>query len=211
MKKNFLITFLFLLTIFNSLAQTESSDEENSDSLKMKYLSIGLKLGIPNLASGYAELVLPLLNNHFVPYFDYSKIPLNFESVETTIAYTEYGINYYFNKKANGFFVGVGKGSLSTDVTFTNLLFSNTLQSLIGSGSTKLNLDTTNFKLGLKTAGTVFFRFELGYGVGNIPDSLKFIASLDGITESFTESIPPIPGLGSSGILIGNIGFGFSF
>ena len=211
MKKNFLTTFLFLLTIFTSFAQTELSKEENRDSLKVKHLSIGLKLGIPNLASGYAELALPILNNHFVPYIDYSKIPLNFESVETTIAYTEYGINYYFNKKANGFFIGVGKGSLSTDITFTNLLFSNTLQSLFGSGSTKLNLDTTNFKLGLKTVGTVFFRFELGYGVGNIPDSLKFIASLDGITESFTENIPPIPGLGTGGILIGNIGFGLSF
>ncbi|MDG2062754.1 MAG: hypothetical protein P8J67_04230, partial [Flavobacteriaceae bacterium] len=134
-------------------------------------------------------------------------------SVETTIAYTEYGINYYFNKKANGFFVGVGKGSLSTDLTFKNLPFPSGLQSLIGSGSTVLNLETTNFKLGVKTAGTIFFRFELGYGVGKIPDSLNFIASLNGISESFTKAIKDtqIPGLGSNGILIGNIGFGFSF
>ena len=211
MKKNFLITYLFLLTIFTSFAQTESIKKENRDSLKVKHFSIGLKLGIPNLASGSAELTLPILNNHFAPYVDYSKFPLNFESVETTIAYTEFGINYYFNKKANGFFIGVGKGSLSTDVTFTNLLFVNDLQSLIGSGSTELNLDTTNFKLGVKTAGNIFFRFELGYGVGKIPDSLNFIASLNGVSESFTESIPPIPGLGTSGILIGNIGFGFAF
>ena len=211
MKKNFLITYLFLLTIFTSFAQTESSKEEKKDSLKVKHFSIGLKLGIPNLASGSAELTLPILNNRFALYVDYSKFPLNFESVETTIAYTEFGINYYFNKKANGFFIGVGKGSLSTDVTFTNLLFANDLQSLIGSGSTELNLDTTNFKLGVKTAGNVFFRFELGYGVGKIPDSLNFIASLNGVSESFTESIPPIPGLGTSGILIGNIGFGFAF
>jgi hypothetical protein len=211
MKKNFLITYLFLLTIFTSFAQTESSKEENKDSLKVKHFSIGLKLGFPNLASGSAELTLPILNNHFAPYIDYSKIPLNFESVETTIAYTEFGINYYFNKKANGFFLGVGKGSLSTDVTFTNLLFPSGLQSLIGLGSTELNLDTTNFKLGVKTAGTVFFRFELGYGLGKIPDSLNFIATLNGISESFTESIPPIPGLTTSGILIGNVGFGFAF
>ena len=211
MKKNFLITYLFLLTIFTSFAQTESIKKENRDSLKVKHFSIGLKLGIPNLASGSAELTLPILNNHFAPYVDYSKFPLNFESVETTIAYTEFGINYYFNKKANGFFIGVGKGSLSTDVTFTNLLFVNDLQSLIGSGSTELNLDTTNFKLGVKTAGNIFFRFELGYGVGKIPDSLNFIASLNGISESFTESIPPIPGLTTSGILIGNVGFGFAF
>jgi len=211
MKKNFLITYLFLLTIFTSFAQTESSKEENKDSLKVKHFSIGLKLGFPNLASGSAELTLPILNNHFAPYIDYSKIPLNFESVETTIAYTEFGINYYFNKKSNGFFLGVGKGSLSTDVTFTNLLFTSGLQSLIGSGSTELNLDTTNFKLGVKTAGSVFFRFELGYGLGMIPDSLSFIATLNGISESFTESIPPIPGLTTSGILIGNVGFGFAF
>ena len=211
MKKNFLITYLFLLTIFTSFAQTESSKEENKDSLKVKHFSIGLKLGFPNLASGSAELSLPILNNHFAPYIDYSKIPLNFESVETTIAYTEFGINYYFNKKANGFFLGVGKGSLSTDVTFTNLLFTSVLQSLIGSWTTELNLDTTNFKLGVKTAGTVFFRFELGYGLGKIPDSLNFIATLNGISESFTESIPPIPGLTTSGILIGNVGFGFAF
>ena len=211
MKKNFLITYLFLLSIFTSFAQTESSKEENKDSLKVKHFSIGLKLGFPNLASGSAELTLPILNNHFAPYIDYSKIPLNFESVETTIAYTEFGINYYFNKKANGFFLGIGKGSLSTDVTFTNLLFSSGLKSLIGSGSTELNLDTTNFKLGVKTSGTVFFRFELGYGLGKIPDSLNFIATLNGISESFTESIPPIPGLTTSGILIGNVGFGFAF
>ena len=211
MKKNFLITYLFLLSIFTSFAQTESSKEENKDSLKVKHFSIGLKLGFPNLASGSAELTLPILNNHFAPYIDYSKIPLNFESVETTIAYTEFGINYYFNKKANGFFLGIGKGSLSTDVTFTNLLFPSGLQSLIGSGSTELNLDTTNFKLGVKTSGTVFFRFELGYGLGKIPDSLNFIATLNGIPESFTESIPPIPGLTTSGILIGNVGFGFAF
>ena len=211
MKKNFLITYLFLLSIFTSFAQTESSKEENKDSLKVKHFSIGLKLGFPNLASGSAELTLPILNNHFAPYIDYSKIPLNFESVETTIAYTEFGINYYFNKKANGFFLGIGKGSLSTDVTFTNLLFSSGLQSLIGSGSTELNLDTTNFKLGIKTSGTVFFRFELGYGLVKIPDSLNFIATLNGISESFTESRPPIPGLTTSGILIGNVGFGFAF
>jgi len=211
MKKNFLITYLFLLSIFTSFAQTESSKEENKDSLKVKHFSIGLKLGFPNLASGSAELTLPIINNHFAPYIDYSKIPLNFESVETTIAYTEFGINYYFNKKANGFFLGIGKGSLSTDVTFTNLLFSSDLQSLIGSGSTELNLDTTNFKLGVKTSGTVFFRFELGYGLGKIPDSLNFNATLNGISESFTESIPPIPGLTTSGILIGNVGFGFAF
>ncbi|MDA9572467.1 hypothetical protein N9R44_03775, partial [Flavobacteriaceae bacterium] len=73
------------------------------------------------------------------------------------------------------------------------------------------NLDTTNFKIGIKTGGTIFFRLELGYGVGSIPDALDFTATFEGITQSFSEAIPPIPGLGSEGVLIGNVGFGFSF
>jgi len=211
MKRKILFSLIILFTGFVGLAQSEDTKKESKDSIKVKRLSIGFKLGIPNLASGSAELVLPVLNNHFAPYVDYSRIPLNFDFIETNIAYTEFGVNFYFNKKGNGFFIGVGKGSLSTDITFTNLEFSNALQTIIGSGNTELNLDTTNFKIGLKTGGTIFFRFELGYGVGTIPDLLRFTATANGITEIFTEEIPPIPGLGSEGILIGNIGFGFSF
>lgn len=211
MKNNFLITLLLVLTSLTTEAQNQEDKKENKDSLKVKRLSISFKVGIPNLASGSAELVLPILNNHFAPYFDYSNIPLDFQSIETNIGYKEFGINYYFSKKGHGFFVGVGKGSLSTDIKFTNLKFLNGLQTIIGFGDTSLNIDTTNFKIGLKTGGTIFFRFELGYGVGEIPDLLRFDASAEGIIQSFIEDIPPIPGLGSSGILIGNIGFGFSF
>ena len=65
--------------------------------------------------------------------------------------------------------------------------------------------------MGLKSGGTFYFRFELGFGLTNIPDSVDFIASYGGITKSFSEELPPITGISSSGILIGNIGFGFSF
>ncbi|MDG1763029.1 MAG: hypothetical protein P8H38_07280 [Flavobacteriaceae bacterium] len=211
MKNNILITLLFVFSSLTLMAQNEEIKTEVEDSVKVKRFSIGLKLGIPNLASGYAELVLPTLNNHFAPYIDYSKIPLNFDEIETNIAYTEYGVNYYFNKKGSGFFVGVGKGSLLTDITFNDLQFSDSTTTLTGSGSTKLNLDTTNFKIGLRTQGTIFFRLELGYGMGTIPDVLNFTSTLNGITETFVEDIPPIPGLGTEGILLGNIGFGVSF
>ena len=70
----------------------------------------------------------------------------------------------------------------------------------------------TIVKLGLKTGGTLYFSFELGYGFGTIPDSLTFNAvSSTGISESVTEDIPNIPGIGSGGMVVGNIGFGISF
>ena len=51
----------------------------------------------------------------------------------------------------------------------------------------------------------------MGYGFGNIPESVDFTATASGITESFSEEIPPIPGVSSNGTIIGNIGFGISF
>ena len=65
--------------------------------------------------------------------------------------------------------------------------------------------------MGIKSGGTFYFRFELGFGIADIPDSVNFIATYDGITKSFSEELPPIPGISTSGILIGNISFGFSF
>ena len=43
------------------------------------------------------------------------------------------------------------------------------------------------------------------------PETLTFNASSNNITQSFTEETPSIPGVSSNGILVGNIGLGFSF
>ena len=209
--KIFQFTILFLLTSLFVHAQVMESETEETDLPRVKRVALGVKLGIPNLTSGSAELILPFLNNHFAPTIEYSKIGLNFENIETNISYTEYGVNYYFNQKGNGLFIGVGKASLSTDITFTDLIFSNAIETITGSGSTNLDLETTNFKIGIKTGGTFYFKFEVGYGMGTIPSVLNFQATANGITESFSEDIPPIPGLGKDGILIGTIGFGIAF
>ncbi len=209
--KIYQFTILFLLTSLFVHAQVMESEMEETDLPGVKRVALGVKLGIPNLTSGSAELILPFLNNHFAPTIEYSKIGLNFENIETNISYTEYGVNYYFNQKGNGLFIGVGKASLSTDITFTDLIFSNALETITGSGSTNLDLETTNFKIGIKTGGTFYFKFEVGYGMGTIPSVLNFQATANGITESFSEDIPPIPGLGKDGILIGTIGFGIAF
>ena len=83
--------------------------------------------------------------------------------------------------------------------------------SQVGSAITELDLNTLNLKLGFKTGGLIFLRVEVGYGIGTIPGSLDFTATSNGITESFSEEIPSIPGLTSEGLLIGNIGLGISF
>lgn len=211
MKKSLLTLIASVIFGYSGFSQNQTFDQKVEDSTTINHFALGLKLGIPNLAAGTAEIILPILNYHFAPYAEYSKLAFNFTALETTTTYTEVGVNYYFKNQGNGFFISLGKGMLNTDLLFKNLLFSNSNTRLEGSALTVLNLNTTNIKLGIKTAGTLYFRFEIGYGIGTIPDQLVFFASSNGITNLFNEALPPLPGLGSNGLLIGAVGFGISF
>ena len=79
---------------------------------------------------------------------------------------------------------------------------------------TNINLNTTNLKFGIKSSGKIYFRFELGYGFGDIPSQITFTA-IDDIDPSYseqqTEELPNIPGIAENGIIVANIGFGISF
>ena len=205
----FILTFLFITTF--SYSQVTKTEIKKLDSTKVKYINIGFKVGIPNLIGGSAEIILPVLGNRIGPYIDYSAFNIDTDEVGTSLSYLEYGANLYFNPKGSGFFISLGQAKFDSDLTFYDLSFTNGGMSSTGSVSTDFNFNTTNLKLGIKTSGTFYFRFEVGFGLGDIPDSIDFTATVDGITENFSEEIPPIPGLGQSGLLIGNIGFGIAF
>ena len=206
-------TIVFVLLSVSLSAQIDNRKQNlnDSDSLKVKRIAVGIKLGIPNIAGGSVEILLPIQNNHFAPYIDYSSFNLPLEDIETNFSFIEYGVKYYFNKKGHGFFTSLGQNKLNADITFNDLTFNDDTLSTKGSAKVPLGLNTTNIKLGIKTDGSFFFRFELGFGFGNIPSELKFNATANGISESFTMDIPTIPGLGSGGILLANFGFGFAF
>ena len=154
---------------------------------------------------------MPILNNHFAPFVDYSSFNLPLEDIETNFSFIEYGVKYYFNKKGHGFFASLGQSKLDTDITFNNLTFSNDTGGTNGSAKVPLELNTTNLKFGIKTGGSFFFRFEIGYGFGDIPSELEFDATANEISKSFIKKIPEIPILGSSGIPVANFGFGLAF
>ena len=204
-----LFAFLFAITL-GAQSNSEKQNLEDTDSLKVKRIALGIKLGIPNIAGGSAEIVMPILNNHFAPFVDYSSFNLPVEDIETNFSFIEYGVKYYFNKKGHGFFASLGQSKLDTDITF-NDLFSNDTASTYGSAKVPLELKTTNLKLGIKTGGSFFFRFEIGYGFGDIPSELEFDATANEISKSFIKKIPEIPILGSGGIPVANFGFGLAF
>ena len=205
MKKILLVTLLIF-------ANTILAQDIQMDSLtKTKKFSFGVKVGAPNILSVNGEFVLPILNNHFAPYIDYGSFNLDIDNTEANMKYIEYGLNFYINKKGKGLYIGAGSGKLTNEFTFKDLEFEENGVSLKGNATTNLDINSFNFKLGFKTGGLIYVRLEVGYGIGTIPDSLNFTATSGGITETFSEDLPSIPGISSNGLIIGNIGLGLSF
>ena len=73
---------------------------------------------------------------------------------------------------------------------------------------------TTNLRFGFKTGGSFYFRIEIGYGLGDIPNMVIFKA-IDDFNSSYSEirtkEVPKINGTSESEMFVGNIGFGISF
>ena len=203
---------IFFILSLISAAYVSAQDISITDSIsKSKTISIGVKAGVPNILSLNGEFVLPILNNHLAPFVDYGSFSLDIENTQADLKYLEYGLNIYFGNTGKGLYVGAGSGKLTNEFTFNDLTFEDNGVSLKGSATTSLDINALNLKLGFKSGGLIYFRIEAGYGIGTIPDRLNFTATSGGITETFSEEIPAILGIGSNGFAIGNIGLGVSF
>ena len=218
MKK--LFTLLLIIYSFQLAAQEESFDPEVVDTLdsKVKRVSLGVKVGIPNIAGVSVEGVTPLLDNRIAPYFDYSGFTVNPDESEVSLSYNEFGANIYFGNKGKGVYAGIGFGNLETDIVIES---ERTIDGNDGTfrGEITNSLKSTNLKIGVKTGGRIYFRLELGYGIADVPTGFEvdgrftYLVGDQPLTEQKiqTEDFPPIPGVSEGGILIGNFGFGISF
>lgn len=228
--KHFLLSLFCLCSLFIHGQQLEETTNpiqseviEETDSIeiyKVKRVSLGVKLGIPNVAGVSLEAVTPLLGNRIAPYIDYSSFPVNTDETDVDLKYSEFGSNFYFGKKGKGVYAGIGFGSLNTDITFKDIEFEEDGNRGRGTATLSTKVNTTNFKLGIKTGGRIYFRLELGYGIGTIPETLEVTGRFtyqdeNGNTQTETgtetEDFPAIPGVSANGILVGNFGFGVSF
>ncbi|MDC0875175.1 hypothetical protein OAP64_06035, partial [Flavobacteriaceae bacterium] len=77
-----LILSFFLFSISIVAQETEENLIKSEDSLKLNNFALGIKIGIPNIVGGSAEIVLPVLNNHFAPFLDYNNFSLTFSDLE---------------------------------------------------------------------------------------------------------------------------------
>ena len=199
----------FPIVGFSQFYKEKKSDiiEDNS----LKRFSVGVKFGLPYMAVLGAQYTLPFFNNHFAPYFDYSQYSYEKNNEDAQFRFSEFGISYFFNQIGNGLYAGLSYSNLSYNVKFTNVILENGSK---GYGSEKIDMRTTNLRIGLKTGGTFYFRIEMGYGLGDIPKKLSFKA-IDNFDPKYsqivTKEIPKISGTSEREMLIGNIGVGISF
>ena len=216
MKKLLLSIFIVFATIAYAQEiepqEVTEQQEETIDSLgtNIKRFSVGLKIGVPNIAGVSLEGVTPLIDNRVALFADFSGFNVNDAETEIGLGYSEFGTNIYFGNKGKGAYAGIGFGNLSADLTF----YENLDGGGRGKGTTDLDIKSTNLKFGIKTEGRFYFRFEVGYGfTSDVPDEipvpLKEIGGSQEETDTFET--PTIPGLGTNGLLVGNFGFGISF
>ena len=199
----------FPIVGFSQFYKEKKSDIVEDNSLKR--FSVGVKFGLPYMAVLSAQYTLPFFNNHFAPYFDYSQYSYEKNNEDAQFRFSEFGISYFFNQIGKGLYAGLSYSNLSYDVKFTNVILENGSK---GYGSEKIDMRTTNLRIGLKTGGTFYFRIEMGYGLGDIPKKLSFKA-IDNFDPRYsqivTKEIPKISGTSKREMLIGNIGVGISF
>ena len=216
MKKILLAIFIaFATTAFAQEIEPQEvteTQEETIDTLgpNIKRFSVGLKIGVPNIAGVSLEGVTPLLDNRVALFADFSGFDVNDAETEIGLGYSEFGTNIYFGSKGKGAYAGIGFGNLTADLTFYENLDGGTR----GKGTTDLDIKSTNLKFGIKTGGRFYFRFEVGYGFTSyIPDEITVTLKEIGGSQTDTDTfeIPTIPGLGTNGLLVGNFGFGLSF
>ena len=215
-----IINLLIFTSNFSFSQNLQKIDTIKIDTISnLKRFSFGIKMGIPNVIGLTTEAILPIFKNRVSPYFDYSSFKLNPDKTSIDLNYTDYGVNIYINSKGDGLYASLGSGNLSSLILFEEIeLTDENGNKGLGNAQIKENINTFNVKLGIKSNSKIFFRLEVGYGIGRIPNNLNLTGNFgyekDGMfynsKGSSIESFPTVPGIGKKGIIIGNFGFGIS-
>ena len=61
------------------------------------------------------------------------------------------------------------------------------------------------------TGNKFYFRTELGYGFGNIPQEILVTGTINDTPVQGIKEVPDVPGISENGYPLFNIGVGFSF
>ena len=173
-------------------------------------MRFGVKIGTPNIVGANLEFVLPALDNHLAIFADYSGFTVDIDEVDTSLKYIEFGTNIYFNNSGKGLYGSLSYGKLDIEGSYSD---AQTIEgeNFTGDAYGELDVSTVNVKLGIKFGDMFYFRSELGFGFGDVPEQIEISGNVNGSPETGIEDIPDVPGIGESGYALFNIGIGISF
>ena len=172
----------------------------------VKPIRIGVKAGVPNILSLNLEYVTPAFDYHLALSGDFMTLSQTIDNVDIDFTNYEVGINYYLAKCCKGIYGGISYFSFNGEGTYQDVEYDG---NVVDEGTGDIDFTTINVKIGAKLGNTLYFRAEVGYGFGDIPETIT-VRNSDN-TLSTTEDIPDIPGISGSGLPVLNIGFGISF
>ena len=205
--------YLMLMLIGFNFSNAQGIDAINNE---LKPYRIGLKIGAINVIGIDLEYVTPLFNNRVAPFIDLSS--LRYRDGEDTYRANifELGTNIYFNNKGDGkdLYGSLSYGHINFKMDRIDYELDDGRQfSGVSKSETKVNL--LNIKVGAKFGDKFYFRTEIGYGFGKIPESIKSTGIIDGnqttAYEDISEDLKDFPTAGKNGTLLFNIGFGYEF
>ena len=206
------VTLLSIMLCICSIAFSQEETEVQQAKKDLNPFRIGVKIGIPNVIDGNLEILTPLFGHRLAPFVDYTSFKYNDDEGEVKANYFEVGTNIYFKNTGKGFYGSISFSNLKLDALYTD---AETIDGTVyeGTATGDVEIETLNFKLGVRLGGKFYFRAEVGYGAGDIPQEIKVtgVESGTGMVVVDYVDISDLPGMSEDGLFIGNIGFGIAF
>ncbi|WP_027000839.1 hypothetical protein [Eisenibacter elegans] len=171
-----------------------------SDALQaqdVRRIRIGGKAGLPIIAGGTAEVILPFADNRIGAAVDFGGIKLQADGDEVAFRYFSFGGNFYLNDRGigRGFYLGVHYARLGLNVKFSDLTSNQNPGQNNGTAEIGIPINQMQLRFGIKTGrGAFYFQPEIGYGFGGIPSDVTLTVNYPNqAPETRTETVP-IPG-----------------
>ncbi|MBT8385062.1 MAG: hypothetical protein KJO83_05045 [Bacteroidia bacterium] len=207
------ITYLLLLLIGSNVAFAQDNVPVLEE---LNPYRVGLKIGAPIVIGIDLEYVTPLFENRVAPFIDFTSLKYNDDGDIYRSNVFEVGTNVYFDNKGigEGFYGALSYGHINFKMDRIDYEVDANRQ-FTGVAKSETKVGTFNVKVGARFGEKFYFRTEIGYGFGSIPESISSTGIMNGaqvtVEEDISEDLRDFPIAGKNGTLLFNIGFGYAF
>lgn len=207
------VAYLLLLLIGYSGAFAQGNVPFNED---LNMYRVGLKIGSPIVIGLGLEYVTPLYENRIAPFIDYSTLRYRNDGDTYRSNVFEVGTNIYLNNngEGKGLYGGLSYGHINFKMDRIDYRADDGRQ-FTGVAKSVTKVGLFNAKVGIKLGNKFYFRTEMGYGFGTIPETIKSTGIINGtlvtVEEDISKDLKDFPTAGKNGTLLFNIGVGYEF